>query len=128
VFSGKQANICAYTKKYSEDLPSVTDDAICEVMQRVTNSTVALYIVVDLQIERRGRRWRRGLGMFGMEVTEGVRRVLFVSVHEKDTGIDQNYTNATTAIVSYAFITRHRKLQNYSLVIFVEDKVIIMMD
>lgn len=54
-------------KKYSEDLPSVTDDAICEVMQRVTNSTVALYIVVDLQIkeegeevEQRGNAWHGG--------------------------------------------------------------------
>jgi hypothetical protein len=32
----------------------VTDDAICEVMQRVANSTVALYIVVDLQIKEEG--------------------------------------------------------------------------
>lgn len=45
----------------------MTDDAICEVMQRVTNSTVALYIVVDLQIkeegeevEQRGNAWHGG--------------------------------------------------------------------
>jgi hypothetical protein len=72
--------------------------------------------------------WQPNLKNIKLEVTKGGRRFLFVSVHEKDTGLDRNYTNATTAIVSYPLITRHRELQNYSLVIFVEDKVIIMMD